>query len=341
MEKTLVVILSETREYELTFANFKQNVIDELNADLCLCIGVKSNYNYENPFYKAAKYRFLYNEEDDRDFSKSLELSYKETADGPIPERGISEAESVGIGRFSGEATQELRSEKQQTGQGSGFADQKHYTEFLQLKPHVGYFDRQDSPEFINFCTSTYIHIFFLWFLQKNAKETDLLSKYDRIIIARSDYIYNLPFPKMKILDASYIWVPDWEDYGGLCDRTVVLSATHFESYVSILEHFHKRANAYYTIIEGQFNWNMERILRMHLEETQVYHLVRRYPYISYAVRSANGSSRWSTGEYHNGLGYCIKYNAEYERALYYKNEYENSNEYGTIDTFYQKYINP
>lgn len=308
MEKTLVVILSETREYELTFANFKQNVIDELNADLCLCIGVKSNYNYENHFYKLAKYRFLYNEEDDRDFSKSLELSYKETSEQQI---------------------------------GQGFADQKHYTEFLQLKPHVGYFDRQDSPEFINFCTSTYIHIFFLWFLQKNAKETDLLSKYDRIIIARSDYIYNLPFPKMKILDASYIWVPDWEDYGGLCDRTVVLSATHFESYVSILEHFHKRANAYYTIIEGQFNWNMERILRMHLEETRVYHLVRRYPYISYAVRSANGSSRWSTGEYHNGLGYCIKYNAEYERALYYKNEYENSNESGTIDTFYQKYINP
>ena len=32
-------------------------------------------------------------------------------ATGPIPERGVSEAESVGIGRFSGETTQEFRSE--------------------------------------------------------------------------------------------------------------------------------------------------------------------------------------------------------------------------------------
>ena len=57
MPKTLVIILAETREYELTFDNFKQNVIDTLNADLCLCIGVKPNYNYNNPFYKLAKYK--------------------------------------------------------------------------------------------------------------------------------------------------------------------------------------------------------------------------------------------------------------------------------------------
>jgi hypothetical protein len=49
--KTLVIILSETRAYNLTFQNFKKNVIDELNADLCLCIGIKSDYNYDNPFY--------------------------------------------------------------------------------------------------------------------------------------------------------------------------------------------------------------------------------------------------------------------------------------------------
>jgi hypothetical protein len=43
--KTLVVVLSETRTSELTFENFKKNVIDELNADLCLCIGVIPDYN--------------------------------------------------------------------------------------------------------------------------------------------------------------------------------------------------------------------------------------------------------------------------------------------------------
>ena len=65
MSKTLVVILSETRAHELTFDSFKKNVIDELNADLCVCIGVKPDYDYTNPFYQLAKYKFIYDEPDD------------------------------------------------------------------------------------------------------------------------------------------------------------------------------------------------------------------------------------------------------------------------------------
>ena len=74
MSKTLVIILSETRAHELTFDNFKKNVIDELNADLCLCIGVKPDYDYNNPFYNLAKYKFLYNEPDD--FGDAFEYAY-------------------------------------------------------------------------------------------------------------------------------------------------------------------------------------------------------------------------------------------------------------------------
>ena len=74
MSKTLVVILSETRASELTFRSFKQNVIDELNADLCLCIGVKPDYDYNNPFYQLAKYKFIYDEPDD--FGDAFEYAY-------------------------------------------------------------------------------------------------------------------------------------------------------------------------------------------------------------------------------------------------------------------------
>jgi hypothetical protein len=48
MSNTLVIILSETRASELTFDSFKKNVLDELNADLCVCIGVKPDYDYNN-----------------------------------------------------------------------------------------------------------------------------------------------------------------------------------------------------------------------------------------------------------------------------------------------------
>ena len=74
MSKTLVIILSETRASELTFDNIKKNVIDELNADLCVCIGVKPDYDYKNPFYNLAKYKFLYNEPED--FGDAFEYAY-------------------------------------------------------------------------------------------------------------------------------------------------------------------------------------------------------------------------------------------------------------------------
>jgi|LauGreDrversion4_2_1035121.scaffolds.fasta_scaffold204600_3 hypothetical protein len=84
--------------------------------------------------------------------------------------------------------------------------------------------------------------------------------------------------------------------------------------------------------------------VKMHLCESGVFHLVRRYPYISYAVRNINGPTRWCEGNYSEECGFYIKYNAEYERALYYKQEYAyfsngkgcNSNK----DTTTHKYIN-
>jgi len=260
-------------------------VIDELGADLCLCIGVKSNYDYENAFYKLAKYRFLYDEESDNTFAKSVEYSYESTPDKPV-----------------------------QT---------KHYTDFLKIKSHIGCdnIENDDPTHFSSFLMSTYIHIFFLWFLQKNARETDLVSKYDRFLILRSDYMYTLPFPKMDILDEKYVWIPDWEDYGGVCDRAVVLSTSHFDKYIGILEAFYKKTDRYYSIMESRREWNMEMILRMHLEEEDLFWSIRRYPYISYAVRNINGTSRWSLGYFSEELGYYIKYKSEYERSLHYRKE--------------------
>jgi hypothetical protein len=307
MQKTLVIIISETRAHELTFDNFKQNVIDELEADLCICIGVKADYDYENPFYKLAKYRFLYNEQTDTSFAKSVQYSYDETQNKQQYENGIPA---------------------------------KHYTEFLKIKSHIGCdnIENDDSTHFSNFVVSTYIHIFFLWFLQKNMRENDLISKYDRFLILRSDYMYVLPFPKMNILDEHFVWIPDWEDYGGLCDRAVVLSKQHFDKYVRILECFYTKSNHYYSIMESRWEWNMERILRMHLEEEDLFWSVRRYPYISYAIRNINGTTRWSEGTFSGKFGYYIKYNGEYDRAIYYKHKYDESNM--SIDEFYQRNLN-
>jgi len=298
--KTLVVILSETRCHELTFENFKKNVVDALSADLCVCIGIKKDYDYDNPYYALAKHRFLYNEEDDASFSKSIELAYRETLPD-IP------------------------------------ADQKHYLYFLLLKERV-YTETNNPDHYSNFLISTYIHTFFLWFLHQNMKKFRLLEKYDRFVISRSDFLYALPFPKMELLDDKYIWIPNGEDYDGICDRTVVLGRQNFESYTNILESFLKKSNKYFKNIEsGGKDWNMERILKMHLQENNVWDQVRRYPYISYCVRNIDGPTRWEPGQFSIEHQYFIKYPREEKQASRLKEEFVQASIH--IDDFFVKAI--
>ncbi len=103
------------------------------------------------------------------------------------------------------------------------------------------------------------------------------------------------------------------------------MSKYNIEKYINILENFYKKSNKYYQNIESETLWNMERILKMHLEENNIIHQVRRFPYISYCVRNLNGSTRWGSGEYNSDLGYCIKYHTEYEKSNYYKNNFIDS----------------
>lgn len=91
-ERSLVIILSETRAHEITFENIKKNLIDELEADLCVCIGVTPDYDYENPFYKLAKYRFLYDEPED--FGDAFEYAYN-TIKTTSPQEPYEKLDSV------------------------------------------------------------------------------------------------------------------------------------------------------------------------------------------------------------------------------------------------------
>lgn len=62
--KTLVVIMGETRAHELTFPHFKKNVIQQLDADLALCIG-DNHRETPNEFYSLAKHIWKFKETGD------------------------------------------------------------------------------------------------------------------------------------------------------------------------------------------------------------------------------------------------------------------------------------
>jgi hypothetical protein len=60
--RALVVVLGQTRAWELAFESFASNVLDPLRADLALCTGRDDG---PNPFYERAKFVWQLDEPDD------------------------------------------------------------------------------------------------------------------------------------------------------------------------------------------------------------------------------------------------------------------------------------
>jgi diketogulonate reductase-like aldo/keto reductase len=371
MSNTLVIILSETRASELTFNSFKKNVLDELNADLCVCIGVKPDYDYNNPFYALAKYKFTYDEPDD--FGDAFEYAYnilsqtkpkyecleninalygklktpKECTDNitfyenmPNLEECDEDKIVVHTNKFSdilwknqvyGIKSYDLDNNLISQENVITYKKQLYWREFLKIKDHLfgGVKDIQNQHP-----GSAGILIFFRWFLLKNLIDNDLLNKYDRFIITRSDFMYQMPHPKVELMDENKIWIPDCEHYMGYTDRHVVLSKNNIVPYLNIFNNFVNRSNEYFNKMKTKGDWNLEQLIIFHLKQNNIDHLVKEYPYIMYSVRNINGSTRWTGGNFSNEHGYYIKYFGEYDKSSYYKKQFEKSGL--TIDDFYK-----
>ena len=291
--KTLVIILGETRTHELTFNNFKENVINVLNADLCICIGIDIKYNYHNPFYKLAKYKFLYNEP--YDYADAFDYAYNII---------LTENENI---------------------------NPLNWREFLKIKNQfMGGIKDNDNEH----PGSGAIQIFYRWFLLKNLIHHNLIDKYDRFVITRSDYIYQLPYPNVEKMNSNNIWIPNFEYWGGYTDKNAILSKTNIIPYLNILNMMVLKSNEYFYKMKNYNYWNIEQLIKFHLHENNVLHLVKEFPYIMYACRNHNGTTRWNVGIYNEKLGYYLKSEDEYNKSIEYLNKFNSSNL--TIDEFYK-----
>ena len=370
MSSTLVIILSETRASELTFDNFKKNVIDELNADLCVCIGVKPDYDYNNPYFQLAKYRFTYDEHDDygvafdyaynilsKDLPKYEKIDNMNAFYGKIGTAKKSDDKITYLGDKPinlKELTYDIISVHNKEFSNKNWSNQAYasnthditkYTEekdvtlykkplpwreFLKIKDQFmgGVKDSKDQHP-----GSAGILIFFRWYLLQKLIENDLINKYDRFIITRSDFIYQLPHPQVSLMNENCIWVPD----SGSISKHVILSKNNIESYLNILNNFANKSNDYYIKMNYKNNWDLESLIKFHLEQNIVLHLVKEFPNIMYSVRGEHGSTRGSPGIYSSNLGYYIKYESEYDKSNNYKKKIVESVSFK--EDFYKKYI--
>ena len=277
-ESVLVIILGQTRCHSKTYDNINHYLLQPLNADLAICIGIENNYDYNNPFYKNSKYKFTIKEPDDwGTYYDEIYNTISQNNNINIKWRDLLQIGDQWLG---------------------GIRDTKHQ--------HPG---------------SAGILIALRWFLLEMIKKKNLTNKYTRFIITRSDFIYTLPHPSLQILDSKYIWIPNGEHYGGYTDRHVVISNSNIKYYLNIIEHILTNSTMYEELLKVN-TWNLEQIIKLHLHLQNKTSLIRHFPYIMYSIKinMSETSLHTNAGILHNGI--YIKYETEFESAIYHLNKY-------------------
>ena len=102
-EKCLVCITAQLRAKELTWENFKKFVLDQLKADLALCIGVDKNTSRKNKFYQYAKYIWEY--DDPKDYTDAYNYA-KEALKSEEDWRILLKIKGIWLGGIKGEGAQ-------------------------------------------------------------------------------------------------------------------------------------------------------------------------------------------------------------------------------------------
>ena len=262
----LVIVLCETRAWEITADEFFENVIRPLNADLALCVG-DSDRETNNPFYESAKYIWRFPEPTDW-----------------------------------GDAYEEA------TGNRDWEALLSVHEQFFGGIEHSG---------------SGAIIMFFRYLLGLHLTEEGLLHAYDWMIVLRSDFRWPTPHPPVDCFNQENLYALDGEQWGGISDRYIAVPRSLIQTYLTIVEPiFSEPRELAEKLRSSMLNddndykyFNPEQFLAFRMKELGLWNKVEWLPYMPFAVRLPEGHTRWSEGEFHEDLGYFVKYTGEFQRS--------------------------
>ena len=276
MEKTLVCVICKTRAHQLTFRNFKRQVLDELNGDLALALTIDENYDYNNPFWQHAKYRWT--APDFSDYGEAFDQAQRclcQEHNVPAPDwRSMLRVKGTWQGRI-----------------------------------------QSPDPE----PTHSSILLFCRWLLLHGLQQDDVLERYDRFVITRSDFVWLCPHPPLSVLDPGTIWLPNGEHYGGINPRHWVLSQADVVNSLNVLEDILLRPIQLYEEMKHRPAWNEEQMLAHHFDRKGLLHKVKLFPCVMYLARTVGDTSpTWSPGSYEPAVGHYVKYKNEFRAAQAY-----------------------
>jgi hypothetical protein len=206
--------------------------------------------------------------------------------------------------------------------------------------------------------------LFFLrWLLLHGLQQDNVLNRYDRFVITRSDFVWLCPHPPLSVLDKDAIWFPDGENWGGLTDRHLVVSRADVVNCLNIIEDILLQPIQLYEGMkdlptydplncrstdrltrpfgEGPDTpvsidrpgasattaagngWNIEQFLQHHLRRKGLLHKVKLFPYVMYLARSVRDD-----GSRTWSLG---RYEPSAGHFVKYEDEFRTASAYATI----------
>ena len=134
-----------------------------------------------------------------------------------------------------------------------------------------------------------------------------ILEEYDRIIWTRTDQYY---FKEHPILPLTDVWIPEGQDWGGVCDRFAMFPSKESKRFLSVVETIENNQSLVWP------DCNCEKLFLSHLEHNGLSKSIKRYDRVQATVCVDSDNSRWrSPSEWsphpeHNDIK--LKYPEEY-----------------------------
>jgi hypothetical protein len=298
VERVLVCLLASTRAHQLTFPSFKRQVLDELDADLALALAIDENYDYANPFWQHAKYRWT--APDYSDVGNAFDLAQRwlcQQNDVPAPDwRTMLQVRGIWQGG--------IRSANPEPTASSILP----FSRWLLLRglQQDGILDRYDR-----FVIS---RSDFVWLCPHPP-----LSLLDReaIWVPDGEYWGGLPDRHLVVSRADVVNCLNLIEEIVLHPSTLYEEMKHQKWWNN--ENFitkHQRVEEY----KQKLAWNNEQFLAQHLERKGLLDKVKLFPYVMYTARPiGEHRSTWSPGSFEPAVGHYVKYPGEFRAATAYK----------------------
>jgi hypothetical protein len=267
--RSLVITLGQLRAHQLTWANFKEKLLKPLRADLAVCVPDDPFFDFTNPFFVNARFRWLI--PDASDLADTFDRIQR-LLGGSEDWRVLCDVKGSWLGRIS----------------------------------------QSNQPG-----AAALLYVL-RWFMLSNIQAASLTDVYDRFIITRSDYYLLCPHPPLEFLDAESLWIPDGEDYGGLTDKFLIVSASDLVAGCNLIDDFLLHPHQMRDAMSSRSNWNIEQIVAFHFTRNGLISKIRRFPYIGFLVRAPDDPTAHSAGKFNPEVGMVVKYPSEMHEALRY-----------------------